>query len=103
MAKASSDPTDGAASSTSGAPFSDVARERLGVLEWRCRRGMKELDLLLVRYLRKCHASASSDERDTFAQFLELPDPEIARYLVWGDVPQDPNQAALCRRILQPD
>jgi antitoxin CptB len=73
------------------------------MLEWRCRRGMKELDLLLVRYLRECHADASSEERAAFVQFLELPDPEIARYLVWGDVPQDPNQAALCRRILQPD
>jgi antitoxin CptB len=72
-------------------------------LEWRCRRGMKELDLLLVRYLHKHHAAAASDERAAFTQFLELPDPEIARYLVWGDVPQDPNQAALCRRILQPD
>jgi antitoxin CptB len=70
-------------------------------LEWRCRRGMKELDLLLVRYLRERHGGAASGERDAFVQFLELPDPEIARYLIWGDVPQDPNQAALCRRILQ--
>jgi len=70
-------------------------------LEWRCRRGMKALDLLLVRYLRAHQVGASSDEREAFAQFLELPDPEIARYLIWGDVPQDPHQAALCRHILQ--
>jgi antitoxin CptB len=76
--------------------------EELRKLEWRCRRGMKELDLLLVRYLREHYTAASSDEREAFVEFLELPDPEIARYLVWGDVPQDPHQAALCRRILQP-
>jgi antitoxin CptB len=89
--------TDGAAS----APFSDVERELLRKLEWRCRRGMKELDLLLIRYLRERHPAASRDERAAFEQFLELPDPEIARYLVWGDIPADPGEAALCRQIRQ--
>lgn len=72
-------------------------------LEWRCRRGMKELDLLLVRYLKGRHAEASEPERQAFEQFLELPDPEIARYLVAGDVPDDPQNAALCRLILRSD
>lgn len=71
------------------------------MLEWRCRRGMKELDLLLVRYLKQRHADASAQERDAFEQFLELPDPQIARYLVAGDVPDDPRHAALCRHILE--
>ena len=70
-------------------------------LEWRCRRGMKELDLLLLRYLRDRHAAASRDERAAFVEFLELPDPDIARYLIAGDVPADPRQAALCRALLQ--
>jgi antitoxin CptB len=72
-------------------------------LEWRCRRGMKELDLLLVRYLRLRGVQASPAELAGFAQFLELPDPEIARYLVAGDVPDDPQFAALCRDILRTD
>jgi antitoxin CptB len=97
---ASSNGTDGGPScEESAALLADVARKRL---MWRCRRGMKELDLLLVGYLQDQYAGASTDERAAFAQFLELPDPEIARYLVWGDVPSDPLQAALCRRILQP-
>ena len=70
-------------------------------LEWRCRRGMKELDLLLLRYLRERHAGACSDERAAFVEFLELPDPDIARYLIGGDVPTDPGHAALCRAVLQ--
>ena len=60
---------------------------------------MKELDLLLLRYLREHHASAASDERAAFAEFLELPDPDIARYLIAGDVPTDPRHAALCRAL----
>ena len=70
-------------------------------LQWRCRRGMKELDLLLIRYLAGRHAQASAQEREAFEQFLELPDPQIARYLVAGDVPDDPRHAALCRQILE--
>ena len=85
-----------------GANFSDLPRESLKKLEWRCRRGMKELDLLLVRYLREQHPEASAEERAAFEQFLELPDPQIARYLVWGDIPSDPVHAALCRQMLRP-
>lgn len=64
---------------------------------------MKELDLLLVRYLNAHHSGAPVAERQAFEQFLELPDPEIARYLVAGDVPDDPQFAALCRRITGSD
>ena len=99
MAKPPSSFTDGAAS----APFSEVGSESLGKLEWRCRRGMKELDFLLLRYVRAGYATAPSAERAAFVEFLELPDPDIARYLIAGHVPEDPSQAAICRDILQAD
>jgi antitoxin CptB len=78
-----------------------VAEVELRKLQWRCRRGMKELDLLLLRYLREGHPGASSDERAAFAEFLELPDPDLARYLIAGDVPSDSRHAALCRSLLR--
>lgn len=71
-----------------------------GKLTWRCRRGMKELDFLLLRYLRDRHALAASEEQAAFVEFLELPDPDIARYLLAGDVPPDPRHAKLCRILL---
>jgi antitoxin CptB len=95
---ASKKPTDGAASAT----MSDVERQLLAKkLEWQCRRGMKELDILLVRYVRERLPAASSDEHDAFVEFLELPDPELAGYLLAGDVPDDPRHAALCRALLR--
>jgi antitoxin CptB len=72
-------------------------------LQWRCRRGMKELDLLLVRYLRTRFDAASTDQQAAFVEFIELPDPDIARYLIAGDVPDEPDHAALCRALLEPD
>jgi antitoxin CptB len=49
-----------------------------GRLAWRCRRGMKELDLLLERYLHEAFARAPAEEQAAFAALLERPDPELA-------------------------
>ncbi|MEI6458512.1 MAG: succinate dehydrogenase assembly factor 2 [Pseudomonadota bacterium] len=46
-------------------------------LKWRCRRGMRELDVLLGRYLSERWPSATPVEQAAFEAFLELPDPEI--------------------------
>jgi antitoxin CptB len=81
----------------------DVSDPAFRQLEWRCRRGMKELDLLLLRYLRRQHGRANGDERATFVELLDLPDPDLARYLIAGDVPSDLRQAALCRAVLESD
>jgi antitoxin CptB len=60
-----------------------------GQLAWHCRRGMKELDLLLLGYLDERWATAATDERTAFEAFLELPDPVIAGYLLGGEQPTD--------------
>jgi antitoxin CptB len=60
-----------------------------GQLVWRCRRGMKELDLLLEGYLRQHWPTASIDEKTQFEAFLELPDPTIAAYLLGHEVAPD--------------
>jgi len=61
---------------------------------------MKELDILLTRYVRERLPSAEAAERTTFTEFLELPDPDIAGYLLAGVEPSEPRLAALCRSIL---
>jgi antitoxin CptB len=65
----------------------DVAER--GRLTWRCRRGMKELDLLLREYLDQHWLAATSSDRDAFARLLELPDPELASYLLGHEVATD--------------
>jgi antitoxin CptB len=68
-------------------------------LRWRCRRGMKELDVLLERYAHTLKTCASAAECALFARLLELPDPELAGYLLGGQPPQDREFAGLVRRI----
>jgi len=68
-------------------------------LLWRCRRGMKELDILLERYVRSGVGQASAEERATLTQLLELPDPHLADYL-FGHIPaSDPRIARLVADI----
>ena len=47
-------------------------------LRWRCRRGMRELDVLLERYLAERWGAAPAEERAAFAGLLELADPDLA-------------------------
>jgi antitoxin CptB len=62
-------------------------------LRWRCRRGMRELDVLLQRYLEQRYACAPKEEQQAFEALLELPDPELFAYVVKRDQPSDPQCA----------
>ena len=68
-------------------------------LLWRCRRGMKELDILLERYVRSQVADASPRDRGTLRQLLELPDPVLADYLFGHTPVSDPPMAQLVAAI----
>jgi antitoxin CptB len=76
------------------APDGPVQQE-LGRLRWRCRRGMKELDVVLERYVQRGLAQAGKLERETLAELLSLADPELAGYLLAGETPADPRLAQL--------
>jgi|WetSurMetagenome_2_1015567.scaffolds.fasta_scaffold937601_1 antitoxin CptB len=51
-------------------------------LQWQCRRGTKELDLLLQRYLETGYLSANDEEKALFVEMLELEDDELIRVLM---------------------
>jgi len=68
-------------------------------LLWRCRRGMKELDVLLERYVRSWLGAASSEERQTLTRLLELPDPILSDYLFGHAAAPEPGMAALVAAI----
>lgn len=73
-----------------------------GQVRWRCRRGMRELDVLLVRWLDRRWHSAGPEARAAFTRLLELPDPQLADWLLQGARPADATLAELVDDILQP-
>jgi antitoxin CptB len=73
-------------------------RQELGKLRWRCRRGMKELDILLTRYVDKCFCGASNPEQEAFRRLLETQDTLLYAYCLGSEQPP-PEFAALIERI----
>lgn len=63
----------------------DVAK-----LEWRCRRGTLELDLLVSRFLKRGYPKASARQQHAFRQLLEYPD-DVLFDLLTGEV-SDPDK-----------
>jgi len=76
-----------------------VQAEEYSRLRWRCRRGMRELDELLTRYLERDYRQAAPCEREAFARILELQDPEIFGYLLGRTLPEDASLRHVITRI----
>ena len=57
----------------------------LAKLRWQCRRGTKELDYLLLRYVDSAYALADAEEKALFIDLLELEDDQLILTLL-GDL-----------------
>ena len=69
-------------------------------LEWQCRRGTLELDLLVLRYLNTRYSKAPFDEQRAFRRLLDLPDPELYTLLTCGDRSTDKDVMSVVEHIL---
>ena len=61
-------------------------------LKWQCRRGMLELDVVLIPFLEQHFNQLSKENKKLFEQLLEQADPDIYTWIMgYGEC----NQAAL--------
>ncbi len=58
-------------------------------LHWRCRRGVRELDVLFTRFVKDHYPSLSQAEKGTFQKMLEVQDPVIMDWLFGKYDPED--------------
>lgn len=79
--------------------MSDADELELKRLRWRCRRGMRELDQLLGRYLDREWRLASEDERGVFLQLLETEDDKLWHWFMGYETSNDVEIAQLVQRI----
>ncbi|MEX2479264.1 MAG: succinate dehydrogenase assembly factor 2 [Gammaproteobacteria bacterium] len=78
----------------------DVAR--LKRLRWRCRRGMRELDLLLEPWLARHGETMDTAALAEFERFLDCPDMDLHDWLTGRSEPGDPHFAELIAHIRAP-
>ena len=60
---------------------------------------MRELDVLLTRYLENEYAADDEPRKAAFRHLLTLSDPELVGYLLGGETPEEPALAALIQHI----
>ena len=60
--------------------------EELSRLKWQCRRGVKELDIILTRYLEQNYPVADKQAQIAFEQLLTLEDPILFDLLLENTV-----------------
>ncbi|MFT4650943.1 MAG: antitoxin CptB [Flavobacteriales bacterium] len=54
----------------------------LSRLRWLCRRGMKELDVVMTQYLDERYEIASELEKESFKHLLDMQDPDLYALLL---------------------
>ncbi len=67
----------------------------LSRLRWLCRRGMKELDVVMTRYLDNFYTDANQIEQRSFRSLLEMPDPDLFALLMGRDSCEDGDISSL--------
>ena len=68
-------------------------------LQWLCRRGTKELDLVLQRYLDEAFDQADTAEQLAFFALLEQQDTELTKRLLVGSVEPADSLAPIIAKI----
>jgi antitoxin CptB len=71
----------------------------LAKLRWQCRRGTKELDYLLLRYVDLEYALADTQEKVLFMQLLALEDDQLISLLLGDLVMETAEMKALIKKV----
>ncbi|MBL8263627.1 MAG: succinate dehydrogenase assembly factor 2 [Xanthomonadaceae bacterium] len=77
----------------------DAERIELQKLRWRSRRGMRELDQLMERYLARRWLDADAGERAIFDRLLACEDDRLWRWFLGYETAEDAELHALVERI----
>ena len=78
-----------------------TTRLQKGYLQWRCRRGTKELDVILTRYLEKKYNDLSDQELQLFDKLLDTQDTELWYWLSGKISPESDSLKQLIFKITQ--
>ena len=72
-------------------------------LLWRCRRGTRELDLILGRFVENHYTKLNRDEQMAFDLLLDIEDPLLTEWLCLEVKPKDQGMITIVSKILSTD
>jgi antitoxin CptB len=68
-------------------------------LEWACRRGMLELDVLLGNFLAEAYSALSLDDKKLFVRLLAEADPDLFAWIMGHAIPTNPEFLTITEAI----
>ena len=68
-------------------------------LRWRCRRGTREMDLLLLRFLEQGYPRLSAGDQALFGALLDEADPDLYAWITGQAEPANPDYLPLIGKI----
>jgi len=74
----------------------------LSKLRWHCRRGVKELDVVLSNYLNNHYLNSSSKSQSAFKELLQLEDPYLMSLMMDFDHIDDKYQNQVLEKMKNP-
>lgn len=74
--------------------------KRLARLRWACRRGMLELDVLLLPFVDQAFDTLNFEQQETFERLLTCDDPDLFAWFMGHQKCMDPELAAVVEIVL---
>ena len=68
-------------------------------LRWRCRRGTREMDLLLLRFLEQDYSRLDAREQSLFGSLLDESDPDLYAWITGQPEPAKPDYLPIIAKI----
>lgn len=75
--------------------------KRLARLKWACRRGMLELDVLLLPYVEEAFDDLPYEKQETFERLLTCDDPDLFAWFMGHQKCEDPKLAEMVDIIIK--
>lgn len=69
-------------------------------LTWHSRRGMLELDVLLIPFLNEAFRDLSKEDQQRYKKLLDCEDPDLFSWFMRNSVPTDPDHLYMVNMIL---
>ena len=82
--------------------MTDSQQTNLNHLYWRCRRGVKELDVIFTRFVETDYLDLSEEQKKAFEKILETQDPIIMDWLFGRSEPTNKIIKQLINKLKQP-
>ena len=68
-------------------------------IRWQCRRGILELDMLLLPFFDTVYETLAADQKQAFIDLLVFPDQEIYTFLIARQIPDSFALQSIVQRI----